>query len=277
MNKNLPQLSITRSLKTCQQLTAVLAVLLLLTSLAALLLADFVYPDAALRRSFLSNDVVNLVIGLPALIIALWLTRRGKFLGLMIWSGALFYITYNFLAGAIATAFLPIFWVHLALVVLSLLVIIKLFASLDFATIKTTLHGRVKPGFYAIVLLLLGALFFLRSLLEVIGSLNGSGMASSPELAVAIADLFITTFWMVGAIALLRKSGFGYASVAGLLFQASMLFIGLLVFFILQPAIAGVPFPVEDFVVIFSMSLVCIIPTILYLVNINKAFHTKNK
>jgi hypothetical protein len=43
-----------------------------------------------------------------------------------------------------------------------------------------------------------------------------------------------------------------------------MLFIGLLVFFILQPFLAAVPFPLSDFLMIFIMGLVCFIPFALF-------------
>ncbi len=61
-------------------------------------------------------------------------------------------------------------------------------------------------------------------------------------------------------MALWRRRTLGYVAGTGLLFQASMLFVALLVFFILQPFIAGVPFPAEDFVVILAMGLVYFIP-----------------
>jgi len=65
---------------------------------------------------------------------------------------------------------------------------------------------------------------------------------------------------VIGGAALWRRRALGYVAGAGLLFQASMLFVALLVFFILQPFVAGVPFPAEDFVVIFVMGLICFVP-----------------
>lgn len=73
-----------------------------------------------------------------------------------------------------------------------------------------------------------------------------------PEPGVLVADLLTTPAWVVGGLLLWRRQAFGYVSGAGLLFQASMLFAGLLVFFILQPFVADVSFPVEDFVVFSS-------------------------
>ena len=49
-------------------------------------------------------------------------------------------------------------------------------------------------------------------------------------------------------------------SLVSMLFQASMLFAALLVFFMLQPEVSGVPFPVEDFGVIFAISQICFVP-----------------
>lgn len=64
-------------------------------ALAGLLAGDAVYQSQELRESFVTNDLVNLVIGVPILLIALWLARRGKLAGLLFWPGALFFLLYN--------------------------------------------------------------------------------------------------------------------------------------------------------------------------------------
>jgi hypothetical protein len=50
-----------------------------------------------------------------------------------------------------------------------------------------------------------------------------------------------------------------------------MLFVGLLVYFILQPFVAGTTFPLVDFGVILSMGLVVFVPFGLFLRGISKA------
>jgi hypothetical protein len=47
---------------------------------------------------------------------------------------------------------------------------------------------------------------------------------------------------------------------AGLLFQASMLFVGVIVYFLLQPALAGTPLAVADIAVLAAMSMLCFVP-----------------
>jgi len=98
-------------------------------------------------------------------------------------------------------------------------------------------------------------LFFLRAVGEF-----WTGAAGMAEFGVLVADGLTTPLWILGGLTLWRKQTLGYVSGAGLLFQASMLFVGLLVFFILQPFVAGVPFPVADFVVILVMGLVVFVP-----------------
>ncbi len=56
-----------------------------------------------------------------------------------------------------------------------------------------------------------------------------------------------------------RLSG-GVLAGLGLLFQAGMLFIGLIVVLILQPWLVAVPFALVDVIVVFIMGLVCFVP-----------------
>jgi hypothetical protein len=50
----------------------------------------------------------------------------------------------------------------------------------------------------------------------------------------------------------------------GLLFQASMLFIGLIVVLILQPFMTAAQFVLIDVLVVFVMGLVCFVPLALF-------------
>jgi len=229
-------------------------------SLAGLIWQNSLYPSQELRQSFVSNDVVNLCLGLPLLLLSLALARGGRLIGLLCWPGALFYFTYNYIAYAIAIPLTVQFIFYLAVVVLSAYSIYSLLSGMDKAAIRQRLSGAVAERFASGVLIGLGALFILRGLGQTAGALFGQGSLSRPEWAVLAADLITMPFWVMGGIWLWRKQALGYASGVGLLFQGSMLFIGLLVFFILQPFLAAVPFPVEDFVVILVMGLVCFVP-----------------
>ncbi len=237
-------------------LSWLIALLLTVLSLAGLLFPSAIYPSADLRRAFLANDVVNLLIGLPVLVVSMLSARRGGWIGQLFWPGALLYVIYNAIAYAVALFPSWIFLLHVALLILSLMALVGVSTSLDFPDIQRRLIGSVPERLAAGVLVGLGTLFFLRS----IGQVAGGATPLSAEFAVAVADLLVTPVWILGGVWLWRRRAAGYALGAGLLFQASLLFVGLLVFFLLQPLLLGEPFPTGDFVVIFGMGLICFIP-----------------
>ena len=234
--------------------SVLIAVLMSAASLSGIFLAEALYPEAELRRSFLSNDVVNLGLGLPILLGSVVLVRKGNWFGGLFWPGALLYVAYNYIAYAVAMPFTWQFVLYLALVLLSGLTVYRLLASLDVETIRQGLQGKVAERFSASILIGFGLLFCVMR----VGILFQQ--QAGPETAVAVADLLTMPLWMAGGILLWRKQAFGYACGAGLLFQASMLFVGLLAFFALQPLLAGIPFPLEDFVVIAAMGALCFVP-----------------
>lgn len=249
----------------------IVALLMAGASVAGLLFPARLYPTAELRQSFVANDVINLCIGLPLLLGAMGLARRGKLVGLLFWPGALFYVPYNSLACAVALPLTGLSVLHLALVVFSGYVIVRLIACMDGFAVQQRLSGAVKERLAGGVLVGLGGLFFLRAAGLSATALTTRTPLPAAELGVLAADLLVAPLWVVGGVALWRKRPLGYVSGPGLLFQASMLFVGLLVFFVLQPFVAAVPFPVEDFVVIFGMGFVCFVPLGLFVRGIVQA------
>lgn len=252
---NTPQKFHIHNLSPVFAFSFIVAGLMTALSLTGLLFPLAIYPSYELRQAFVTNDVVNLVIGLPVLLVVLWLARRGKLPGLLGLPGTLFYVTYNSIAYAAAMPLTWLFFIHLALTALSVVAIFRLLSSLDRVAVQARLQSRVAERFGAGVLIGFGILFFLRAVAEFF-----DGAAGWAEFGVLVADGLTTPFWILGGLTLWRKRPLGYISGAGLLFQASMLFVGLLVFFIMQPFVAGAPFPVGDFVVILAMGLIVFVP-----------------
>lgn len=234
--------------------------LMALLSLAGLLIQSAFYPTQALQRAFVSNDMVNLLISLPILLISHSLARRENLLGILLLPGALLYVTYNYIAYSIATWARMQSFFYIALVGLSLWGVIQCFANMEQAGVQGKLQGAVPSRFAGGVLTVFGLLFFLRGIGQVYTAFSTSAPLTTPEMSVVYADLLITPLWILGGVSLWRSRAFGHAIGTGLLFQASMLFIALLVFFILQPFLTGAEFPVVDFAVILGMGLFFFIP-----------------
>lgn len=257
-------LPIKRGLPLIYAVSSLIAMLMATVSVAGLLYRATIYPTEELLRTFVSNDVVNLFIGLPALLGSMWLTWRGKLVGLLCWSGALFFVLYNFTVYVLASPLNWAFPFYLALVMLSVYSLVSVVACVDGKVVRQRLSGAVPEKLAGGVLVGLGLLFFLRVIGVIVSALINGTMIAETELATDASDFLITPAWVVGGILLWRREEFGYVVGLGLLFQASMLFIALIIFLLLQPFLTTAPFAIADVIVVFSMGLICFIPSALF-------------
>ncbi len=241
-------------------LSLIIALLMAVSASVGFLYPATTYPTIPLRQSFMPNDVVNLFIGVPILLGSMWLARRGRLIGLLFWPGALFYALYNYIAYIFALPLNPGFVINLALVILCVYTLIGLIANIDSAIVQQRLAGTVPERAGGGVLIVFGLLFTIRVLSVLAGALVNQTPVTDIELAVLVADFMTSPALMIGGVLLWRRGAFGYVIGIGLLFQTSMLFVGLLAFMFLQPFLTSAPFVLVDVIVVFVMGLVCSIP-----------------
>jgi hypothetical protein len=253
------------NLKPDYFISSVIAVLMALVSLAGLLFPDRVYPTTELRSSFLANEVVNLLIGLPILLLSIWRARGGHLDGLLLWPGALLYILYNYIAYAIGMPLNGISLIYLTLVLLSGYVIFDLTRKIDQHSLQVQLGGF---GFIIIsgwILTILGSLFLLRALGMLVGAQMNHFAMPITDIGVLIADMILSLLWIAGGILLIMRKPLGIAGGLGLLFSASALFIALVIFLLLGPVLTEMPLKPGDILVVIAMGMVCFIPFYFYL------------
>ena len=261
-NENLP---IKRNLKLVYILSFIIASLFVFASVLGIMLGSTVYSTDELFENFISNDIVNLLIGFPIILVSIFLTMRGRLIGLLLWPGSLLFVVYNYLIYALA---MPLNWMvpfYLILTLLSLYTIIKLFNIFDGKKIQQRLTGLVYERISGTVLVVMGFLFMLQAAGAMIDPLINQIQITGTELAVHISDFSISPFLVIGGILLWQRKVFGYMSGLGLLFQASMLFIGLIVFLIIQPLLTTTPFLLVDVLVVAIMGSICFIPLTLFI------------
>ena len=259
---NLP---IKQNLKLIYAFSLIISVLMALASIAGIIFPSALYPTDELLRNFLSNDVVNLLIGLPIILISVLFTMRKKLLGLLLLPGSLLFVIYNYLIYVLA---IPLNWavlLYLALITLSLYTIIKLFTIIDGKKVQQSLSWGVHERISGAILVAMGLLFMLQAIGAMIDPVINQIQITGLELAVHVSDFLISPALVMGGILLWRRKDFGYVSGLGLLFQASMLFIGLIVFLIIQPLLTTSPFLLVDILVVGIMGLICFIPFTLFI------------
>jgi hypothetical protein len=268
MNPDQPRdtrLPLRRDLALMYASSLLIALLMAAASVAGLLYRAVIYPADELVRSFVPTDAATLFVGLPILLGSMWLTWRGELVGLLFWPGALFFVLYNYIVYVLAMPLNGAFLLHLALVTLSAYALIGVVASIDGGNVQGRLAGAVPERLAGGILAGLGFLFFVRSVIELVSALTNGAPLAETELALLAADFLITPAWVIAGLLLWRRAEFGYVAGLGLLFQASMLFIGLIIFLLLQPLLTTAPFVLTDVIVVSAMGLVCFIPFALFL------------
>ncbi|MEJ2749135.1 MAG: hypothetical protein P8183_14695 [Anaerolineae bacterium] len=87
---------ITGNLRRAYALSLIVVVVTAVASIIGLLYQTAIYPTEELRQSYVINDALNLIIGLPILLGSMWLAWRGQMIGLLLWPGGLLYGLYNY-------------------------------------------------------------------------------------------------------------------------------------------------------------------------------------
>jgi hypothetical protein len=260
-------------------LSIILAIFLGVMSLIGLIFRDSIYTSEEQIRAFLANDIINLIVEVPILLVSMWLTRGGKLVGLLLWPGALLYVLYNYITYVVGLPFGTITLIYLALVLLSAFLIFDLMRVLlsaflifdlmrriDLHLVKERLAGAVWERISGWILVLFGALFLFRAIAIIVEAFMNQTALPISEIGLLIADLALSVVWILGGILLLKRTPLGYASGLGLLFLGSMLFVGLALILLLQPLlITDAQFASVDVIVVLIMGSICFIPFGLFL------------
>ena len=239
--------------------SAAIAALTILSCAIGLVRPTMMYPTKEMLRSSLPTDLVNLL-GMPVLLISIWSAREGRLVGLLLWPGALFYLLYHDIVFLFARTFGVLFLLHLVLAAMNFYAMASLVLSVDGVAVQQRLAGRVAENVGSGVLMGLGVLFFLWAIAVMVTAVAKGTPIDASGLAVRCTDVLLSPSWMIGGLLLWRREALGYVVGLGLLFQASMLFIGLIALFLLQSLIFGNHLRAGDVLVIFAMGLFCFVP-----------------
>jgi hypothetical protein len=252
-------LPVTQSLNFAYICSLIIALLVAIVSIAGVFFHTTVYPTEDLFQNFVTTDVLHLFFGLPILLGAMWFARRGSLIGLLFWPGALFFFIYDYTVSVVVMPTNIAYPVYLTLLTLCIYTLAGLLASTDSGAIKARLSGKFSEKLSGGLLAALGILFVARTLGVLGGAIMDATTLPITEQGLLIADFLNSAAMTIVGVLLWRRKAFGYVGGAGLLFQASMLFIGLVFLFILQPFLTSAPFAAADALFVFVMGLPCFV------------------
>lgn len=263
-------LPITRSLTLEYAISVVVAIIMVMASTVGIMYSSVIYPTEKLSIGFVSTDLLNLVLGLPVLLVSMWLTRRGNLTGLLCWPGALFYVLYiytSYLAIPVSVLFIP----HIFLITLSAYSIIGIIVSINSEAVHQRLRGVIRAKTTGYILTSISILVIVYQLVRIITVLINQTSPDNLELVQWIDDLVIGgPALLIGGYLLLRRKALGYVAGAGLLLMSSMLFIGVIPAMVFQALSVDRPIDVIGILIVLISGMVCFIPFVLFVRGVAK-------
>ncbi|MBU8923345.1 MAG: hypothetical protein KOO63_16130, partial [Bacteroidales bacterium] len=220
---NFDSLPLKRSLAREYLISFIVAVIMLLASAAGIIFRDVMYPTDELLVGFVSTDLLNIVVGLPILLVSMYLARRGRLGGLLCWPGALLYVLY------IYTSYMgiPMNWMlipHIIQIVLSAYLIIAIVSSIDSEAVRHRLDGAVPARSTGGILFGIGVLVIAWVAVQIGTAIINQVRPERMALIQIINDLVVgCPALVISGYLLLRRRGWGYVAGAGLLLMSSVL------------------------------------------------------
>jgi len=246
-------------------LSIIIAVMVAFVSIVGILYQKNIYPAENLLYTFVPNDIVNLLAGLPLLLISLWLTWRGRLIGLLCWPGAIFYFVYVYFPYIICVPFNYLFLPYLILFSLSIYTLVGVIVSIDGNVVSNHVSDTVPAKISGGILIGLGILIILRQTSLIVNALINKSIIDPQELALWIDDFAIgSPAMLIGGLFLWKKKPFGYVIAAGLFIFFGILSLGLIPFLAIQSHMRNTSLEILTIVILIVMAVICLIPFVFF-------------
>ena len=242
-------------------------VLTVVATVVGLFVPGFYRDAPVLLPQVYGQDLLTLVVAVPALAASLYFAVRGSLRGYVVWLGVTGYLLYTYASYAFMTAFNELYLVYVTLLWLTLFAFVGGMVQLDAAALKRAV-GDASTRSYVAFQVLLAALVPLLWLSEILpATLAGTTPASiaeagiptsviySLDLGVVVPGFALSAYW-------LRKGRpWGYAFTAVLLVKVATLGGAVLAmaFFLIRDG-QGAPLP--QIVIFGALTLASVLLTV---------------
>jgi hypothetical protein len=202
-------------------LTGIIAVLAALVSAGGLFIPGLYRDNAFVTASWFGNDLVTLLVIVPALVASLLLARRGSLPAQLVWLGLLDCTLYNFAFYLFGTAFNSFFLLYVALFTLSIFALVFGLISLDVQAVATSFSStapvRGIGGFMLFVAAGLSTVYLSQSLGFIVSGEVPAVVARTGHVTNVVFALDLSTvipILVLGAIWLFQRRPWGYVLAA---------------------------------------------------------------
>lgn len=173
------------------------------------------YDSVTAVAQGIAQDIVTLVLGIPLLIVSLFLARKGLLKGRLLLTGTLGYFLYTYISYTFLWMFNPFFLIYVLLMSASFFALTLSMMSFDIehmsSSFKEKLPVKFIGGFQIFFAVAICLMWLGKIVPSVMEGTTPAGLEHYTTLVIQGMDLgFIVPIAFVSGVLLLKRSNFGY-------------------------------------------------------------------
>jgi hypothetical protein len=227
-----------------------------------------------------AQDFVTLFLGIPLLLLSMYLSRKNSLKGRLLLTGTLGYFLYTYAVYTFVAMYNPLFLVFVALMSLSFFAFMLAMMSFDVNALSEVFSIKLPVIFVGSVLLFLSAAVGLMWFGKIVPPLlNGTtplGLEHYTTLVIQGIDLgIVIPVSVLGAILLIKRKPFGFL-LSSVLMVKMITLLSALTAMIIGQAKAGIHMGIGEMMIFPMFNILAIYCLFLILKNIRNSEHSHN-
>ena len=206
-----------------------IAILAIIATLSGLFWKSLYKHDTiSITAQMMGQDLITLMIGVPILLLSLYLIYKDSIRGKLLWMGTLFYFLYTYASMSFLTSYNQLFLVYVAIFSISLYTFVYGLLSIDAETIKDSFSSGITikiAGIFTIFMAAMLSLMWLSMIIQsIISGIAPASLENYTTLGIQALDLGVLTPAAIIAGALILKGkSWGYALMSIMIVKMSLL------------------------------------------------------
>lgn len=232
------------------------------------------YDSISMVTQGKAQDIVTLLLGIPLLIISLYLSRKGLLKGRLLLAGTLGYFLYTYISYVFLWMYNPLFLIYVIIMSASFFSFTLTMMSFDIKNISSYFNNKLPVkfigGFQIFFGVILIVLWLGRIIPTIIDGSPPAGLEHYTTLVIQGLDLgFIVPAAFLSGILILKRKPFGYLLSSIIIIKGITMGTAITAM-IIGMAFAGVKISFAEIIIFPSINLVIIYCLILLLKNIDE-------
>ncbi len=238
------------------------------------------FDSVSVASQAIAQDIITMILGIPLLIIALYLSSKGLLKGKLLLSGTLGYFLYTYASYSFLAMYNPLFLIYVLLMSASFFAFTLTMMSFDLEDLSSHFNPKLSvkfiSGFLIFIAVSIGLMWLGRIMPPLIKGTAPLDLEHYTTLVIQALDLgFIVPTAILSGVLLLRRKPIGYLLASVLTIKAITMLTAISAM-VIRMSLAGVKVSFVEMTLFPLFNLVAIYCFVLILKNIEEVGYSGN-